>query len=171
MLRSYSLRSCGFSGIKSACALGLPKQKKLFLRHAARAQHKVIWKAPAPNKLQRNEKPCWAPPLPGPPIADPFVAPVSTSLHAAIYILLSVLLLCVHFFLLWTSVAWLRMCMPPQMAKMGFVHCPSENSPDTACCFICLKELEGWEPQDDPRWVCLCRSQITGLCGCRLKMQ
>ncbi|XP_063076356.1 baculoviral IAP repeat-containing protein 5b [Engraulis encrasicolus] len=43
------------------------------------------------------------------------------------------------------------LCTPEQMAKMGFVHCPSENSPDTACCFICLKELEGWEPQDDPR--------------------
>ncbi|XP_035761626.1 baculoviral IAP repeat-containing protein 5b [Neolamprologus brichardi] len=36
------------------------------------------------------------------------------------------------------------------MAKAGFVHCPSENEPDVACCFFCLLELEGWEPDDDP---------------------
>ncbi|XP_041654487.1 baculoviral IAP repeat-containing protein 5b isoform X3 [Cheilinus undulatus] len=36
------------------------------------------------------------------------------------------------------------------MAKAGFVHCPSENEPDVACCFFCLIELEGWEPDDDP---------------------
>uniref|UniRef100_A0A8D2NIU6 Baculoviral IAP repeat containing 5 n=1 Tax=Zosterops lateralis melanops TaxID=1220523 RepID=A0A8D2NIU6_ZOSLA len=36
------------------------------------------------------------------------------------------------------------------MAAAGFVHCPSENSPDVAQCFFCLKELEGWEPEDDP---------------------
>lgn len=38
----------------------------------------------------------------------------------------------------------------PQMAAAGFVHCPSENGPDVAQCFFCLKELEGWEPDDDP---------------------
>lgn len=37
-----------------------------------------------------------------------------------------------------------------QMAMAGFVHCPSENEPDVACCFYCLKELEGWEPDDIP---------------------
>ncbi|AWP09667.1 putative baculoviral IAP repeat-containing protein 5.1-A-like [Scophthalmus maximus] len=36
------------------------------------------------------------------------------------------------------------------MASAGFVHCPSENEPDVACCFFCLIELEGWEPDDDP---------------------
>ncbi|XP_026886167.1 baculoviral IAP repeat-containing protein 5b [Electrophorus electricus] len=41
-------------------------------------------------------------------------------------------------------------CTPELMAKAGFVHCPSENEPDVACCFYCLKELEGWEPQDAP---------------------
>ncbi|XP_053560979.1 baculoviral IAP repeat-containing protein 5.1-like [Bombina bombina] len=41
-------------------------------------------------------------------------------------------------------------CTPENMAKAGFVHCPSENEPDIACCFFCLKELEGWEPDDDP---------------------
>ncbi|KAF3696861.1 Baculoviral IAP repeat-containing protein 5.1 Survivin1 [Channa argus] len=41
-------------------------------------------------------------------------------------------------------------CTPEKMAKAGFVHCPSENEPDVACCFFCLIELEGWEPEDDP---------------------
>lgn len=36
------------------------------------------------------------------------------------------------------------------MAKSGFIHTPSENCPDIAKCFFCLKELEGWEPEDDP---------------------
>ena len=37
-----------------------------------------------------------------------------------------------------------------QMAKAGFIYTPSDNSPDIAMCFFCLKELEGWEPEDDP---------------------
>ncbi|XP_032429386.1 baculoviral IAP repeat-containing protein 5a [Xiphophorus hellerii] len=41
-------------------------------------------------------------------------------------------------------------CTPENMARAGFIHTPSENSPDTAMCFFCLKELEGWEPEDDP---------------------
>ncbi|XP_075072822.1 baculoviral IAP repeat-containing protein 5 [Mixophyes fleayi] len=41
-------------------------------------------------------------------------------------------------------------CTPERMAAAGFVHCPSGNSPDIAQCFFCLKELEGWEPDDDP---------------------
>ncbi|XP_076843389.1 baculoviral IAP repeat-containing protein 5.1-like isoform X2 [Brachyhypopomus gauderio] len=36
------------------------------------------------------------------------------------------------------------------MAKAGFIHVPTDNSPDVAQCFFCYKELEGWEPQDDP---------------------
>ncbi|CAG04432.1 unnamed protein product, partial [Tetraodon nigroviridis] len=43
------------------------------------------------------------------------------------------------------------LCTPENMAKAGFVHTPSENSPDTAMCFFCLKELEGWEPDDEPK--------------------
>lgn len=39
---------------------------------------------------------------------------------------------------------------PLQMAAAGFVHCPTENKPDLAQCFFCFKELEGWEPDDDP---------------------
>ncbi|XP_063817372.1 baculoviral IAP repeat-containing protein 5 [Pseudophryne corroboree] len=41
-------------------------------------------------------------------------------------------------------------CTPEQMAAAGFIHCPTGNSPDVAQCFFCLKELEGWEPDDDP---------------------
>ncbi|XP_040292309.1 baculoviral IAP repeat-containing protein 5 [Bufo bufo] len=41
-------------------------------------------------------------------------------------------------------------CTPEQMAAAGFIHCPGGNSPDVAQCFFCLKELEGWEPEDDP---------------------
>ncbi|XP_015253638.1 baculoviral IAP repeat-containing protein 5a [Cyprinodon tularosa] len=41
-------------------------------------------------------------------------------------------------------------CTPENMARAGFIHTPGENSPDTAMCFFCLKELEGWEPEDDP---------------------
>ncbi|POI23155.1 hypothetical protein CIB84_013097 [Bambusicola thoracicus] len=37
-----------------------------------------------------------------------------------------------------------------QMAKAGFIHCPSANETDVAKCFFCLIELEGWEPNDDP---------------------
>uniref|UniRef100_A0A8C0GPF1 Baculoviral IAP repeat containing 5 n=1 Tax=Chelonoidis abingdonii TaxID=106734 RepID=A0A8C0GPF1_CHEAB len=36
------------------------------------------------------------------------------------------------------------------MAEAGFIHCPSENGPDVVQCFFCFKELEGWEPEDDP---------------------
>ncbi|XP_066498810.1 baculoviral IAP repeat-containing protein 5.2-like [Hoplias malabaricus] len=41
-------------------------------------------------------------------------------------------------------------CTSENMAKAGFIHTPSDNSPDVAQCFFCFKELEGWEPQDDP---------------------
>ncbi|KAJ7315912.1 hypothetical protein JRQ81_002074 [Phrynocephalus forsythii] len=41
-------------------------------------------------------------------------------------------------------------CTPDRMAEAGFIHCPAENAPDVAQCFVCLKELEGWEPDDDP---------------------
>ncbi|XP_051895645.1 baculoviral IAP repeat-containing protein 5.1-like [Pristis pectinata] len=43
-------------------------------------------------------------------------------------------------------------CTPENMAKAGFLHCPTENEPDVAMCFFCLKELESWEPEDEP-WV------------------
>ncbi|XP_048343180.1 baculoviral IAP repeat-containing protein 5 [Sphaerodactylus townsendi] len=42
------------------------------------------------------------------------------------------------------------LCTPEQMAKAGFIHCPGDNAPDVVQCFFCFKELEGWEPDDDP---------------------
>ncbi|XP_077371396.1 baculoviral IAP repeat-containing protein 5b [Festucalex cinctus] len=41
-------------------------------------------------------------------------------------------------------------CTPDKMADAGFVHCPADNEPDVVCCFLCLLELEGWEPDDEP---------------------
>ncbi|XP_055516925.1 baculoviral IAP repeat-containing protein 5.1-like [Leucoraja erinacea] len=43
-------------------------------------------------------------------------------------------------------------CTPENMAKAGFVHCPTENEPDVAKCFFCLKELDSWQPEYEP-WV------------------
>ncbi|KAI9530760.1 hypothetical protein NQZ68_000251 [Dissostichus eleginoides] len=54
-------------------------------------------------------------------------------------------------------------CTPEKMAEAGFVHCPSENEPDVACCFFCLIELEGWEPDDDPLSEHLKRSPNCGF--------
>ncbi|XP_074500492.1 baculoviral IAP repeat-containing protein 5b isoform X1 [Sebastes fasciatus] len=54
-------------------------------------------------------------------------------------------------------------CTPEKMATAGFVHCPSENEPDVACCFFCLIELEGWEPDDDPWSEHLKRSPNCGF--------
>ncbi|KAL3877777.1 hypothetical protein ACJMK2_035430 [Sinanodonta woodiana] len=41
-------------------------------------------------------------------------------------------------------------CNPERMAKAGFFHIPTEQEPDGVCCFLCFKELDGWEPDDDP---------------------
>ncbi|XP_077565139.1 baculoviral IAP repeat-containing protein 5-like [Haemaphysalis longicornis] len=36
------------------------------------------------------------------------------------------------------------------MAEAGFYHCPTENEPDLARCYVCFKEMDGWAPDDDP---------------------
>ncbi|XP_077980472.1 baculoviral IAP repeat-containing protein 5-like [Glandiceps talaboti] len=41
-------------------------------------------------------------------------------------------------------------CTPDKMAAAGFYHCPTEQEPDLVKCFVCFKELDGWEPNDDP---------------------
>nr|XP_002733289.1 PREDICTED: baculoviral IAP repeat-containing protein 5-like [Saccoglossus kowalevskii] len=41
-------------------------------------------------------------------------------------------------------------CTPKKMAAAGFFHCPTDQEPDLAKCFMCFKELDGWEPDDDP---------------------
>ncbi|KAK3705189.1 hypothetical protein QZH41_013985, partial [Actinostola sp. cb2023] len=41
-------------------------------------------------------------------------------------------------------------CTAEMMAAAGFYHCPTDRDPDVARCFVCFKELEGWEPEDNP---------------------
>lgn len=40
-----------------------------------------------------------------------------------------------------------------QMAEAGFFHSSNDRDPDIARCFVCFKELEGWEPEDNPLYV------------------
>ena len=40
-----------------------------------------------------------------------------------------------------------------QLAEAGFYHCPTDNEPDVVKCYVCLKELDGWAPEDDPWYV------------------
>jgi len=37
-----------------------------------------------------------------------------------------------------------------QLAAAGFFHCPTDQEPDAVRCFVCHKELDGWEPTDIP---------------------
>ena len=37
-----------------------------------------------------------------------------------------------------------------KMAEAGFYCCGGENEPDLVRCYFCRKELDGWEPDDDP---------------------
>ncbi|KAF2343989.1 BIR repeat, partial [Trinorchestia longiramus] len=39
-----------------------------------------------------------------------------------------------------------------EMAAAGFHFKGSKAEPDLACCFVCFKELDGWEEDDDP-WI------------------
>uniref|UniRef100_A0A8C4ND10 Baculoviral IAP repeat containing 5 n=1 Tax=Eptatretus burgeri TaxID=7764 RepID=A0A8C4ND10_EPTBU len=47
-------------------------------------------------------------------------------------------------------------CTPQKMAEAGFVHQACESEPDVVICFFCFKELDGWEPDDNPWSVVLC---------------
>ena len=42
------------------------------------------------------------------------------------------------------------MCTPEKMAAAGFYCCGNKNEPDLVRCYFCRKELNGWEPEDDP---------------------
>merc|ERR1712098_895045 len=39
---------------------------------------------------------------------------------------------------------------PKRMAEAGFYFCGGDNEPDLVRCYFCRKELDGWEPEDDP---------------------
>jgi len=41
-------------------------------------------------------------------------------------------------------------CTPKRMAEAGFYFCGGDNEPDLVRCYFCRKELDGWEPEDDP---------------------
>ncbi|XP_059156505.1 baculoviral IAP repeat-containing protein 5-like [Physella acuta] len=41
-------------------------------------------------------------------------------------------------------------CTPEKLAQAGFYFSPCSDCPDNVCCIFCLKELDGWEPDDDP---------------------
>jgi len=41
-------------------------------------------------------------------------------------------------------------CNPIKMARAGFYACGGTEEPDLVRCVVCRKELEGWEPSDDP---------------------
>ncbi|KAI4500099.1 hypothetical protein M0802_004969 [Mischocyttarus mexicanus] len=41
-------------------------------------------------------------------------------------------------------------CTPERMASAGFFSKATEDEPDLAECFICSKQLDGWESSDDP---------------------
>jgi len=54
-------------------------------------------------------------------------------------------------------------CTPERMAEAGFYGCGGSKEPDLARCFVCRKELDGWEPSDDP-WE-EHKSHARGRCG------
>ncbi|XP_076309065.1 baculoviral IAP repeat containing deterin [Tachypleus tridentatus] len=41
-------------------------------------------------------------------------------------------------------------CTPEKLAGSGFYYCPTDREPDLVRCYVCFKELDGWEPEDDP---------------------
>lgn len=41
-------------------------------------------------------------------------------------------------------------CVAEKMAKAGFYHTPTTDYPDCVTCYACMKELDGWEQNDDP---------------------
>ena len=44
-------------------------------------------------------------------------------------------------------------CSAERMAAAGFYVIGDSNEPDLVECFICSKQLDGWEPDDDPWYV------------------
>lgn len=44
-------------------------------------------------------------------------------------------------------------CNVKSMAAAGFFFIGNDNDPDLVECFICGKQLDGWEQEDDPWYV------------------
>lgn len=43
-----------------------------------------------------------------------------------------------------------NVCTSERMASAGFLYIGNKREPDLVECFICSKQLDGWEPNDDP---------------------
>lgn len=41
-------------------------------------------------------------------------------------------------------------CSKENMARAGFYHCPTATEQDLTRCYVCFREMEGWEVDDDP---------------------
>ncbi|KFM56542.1 Baculoviral IAP repeat-containing protein 5.2-B, partial [Stegodyphus mimosarum] len=41
-------------------------------------------------------------------------------------------------------------CSAVKMAEAGFFHCPTDIEPDLVQCYVCFKELDGWQLDDEP---------------------
>ncbi|XP_015588680.1 baculoviral IAP repeat-containing protein 5 [Cephus cinctus] len=41
-------------------------------------------------------------------------------------------------------------CNPERMAAAGFVAIGGNDEPDLVECFVCKKQMDGWDPDDDP---------------------
>lgn len=50
----------------------------------------------------------------------------------------------------WKQLTGFRNCTPENFAKAGFYNCSTKESRDNVKCFVCMKQLDGWEKEDDP---------------------
>ncbi|KAG8178006.1 hypothetical protein JTE90_004486 [Oedothorax gibbosus] len=51
-------------------------------------------------------------------------------------------------------------CSAAKMAEAGFFHCPNETELDSVQCYVCFKELDGWDASDEPWAEHLSHSKI-----------
>lgn len=50
----------------------------------------------------------------------------------------------------WKVLKGFKHCTPENFSKAGFYNVSTKESPDSVKCFVCGKELDGWEKGDDP---------------------
>lgn len=50
----------------------------------------------------------------------------------------------------WKTLSGFKHCTPENFAKAGFYNASSKENPDNVKCFACMKQLDGWEKDDDP---------------------
>lgn len=61
---------------------------------------------------------------------------------------------------------------PKNLAEAGFYYNPSKDDPDNVTCFMCSKELGGWDEEDDPFEIHLrkCPKCPWALARCSLEL-